>query len=218
MKIQNQRGFSPVEIILLILVLALLSLTGWTVWKSNKAVAPAADSASSEQTNQDKTTPTETTDPTKDWVLYTDRSGKYELKHPQSWVRASSLELCSLEIFLLGANSDSVGKCASESFGQMAITWRTDNLVCDPFGDTFTINSEEKLTVSGAAATKTTATAQDPQSDPMGAGPYPTGTKVVRYCIIKDNTVYSASYTQLSTYPDALSDFNTMVTKTFVIK
>jgi hypothetical protein len=209
---KNQKGFTLVEGLLVVIALALVVGVGFYVMNANKDKKD--DTVTSTSQTVKKTKPA--VDPTLDWTSYSSPLGKFSLKYPKSWATATNPDLCTntteTGIFMLGADSSSVGKCASEGFGQMTITWRTDRQICgDLNSDTTTQDSKQTVTVGGQSATKIETTAKAPG---MGLGADPEGTKSVQYCVVANDATYIANYTQLSSYPDALNDFNTMVTKT----
>lgn len=207
---KDQKGFTLIEGLLVVIALALVTGVGFYVINANKdkkddTVTSASTSKTSEKTKS-------VADPTSDWAPYTSTSGKFSLKYPKAWATATHPELCADGIFMLGGNSASVGKCASDDFGQMTVTWRSDRAVCgDLNSDAWTQNSKETVTASGVSGTRIVATAKAPG---QGLGSVPEGTATVQYCFVNNGTTYIADYTQLSTYPNVLNDFNTMVTKT----
>lgn len=223
MKRLNQKGFSHFEIALLILVVALIGFAGYTVWQKNKPESAATTTVVTEK----KDTKTESTnsqsDPTSDWKTYTSTTGKFTLKHPKTWATASNPELCAEGLVMFGADSNSVGRCAADgarAFGQMAITWRSDRKDLSSCGlnlneELWTIDSTETTTVAGVQAVKTSGTYKN---DDQAQGGQAKGNKAVQYCFVGNGSQYIASYTKWSDYPDVLSDFNTMVTKTFKFK
>lgn len=204
----NQKGFTLVEGLLILLVLSVIGFGGYYVWSSrNTEDAPT-------QPAQKQSEKTQTVDPTKDWTSYTSELGKFSLKYPKDWATATNPDLCAntalTGIFMLGADASSVGKCATDSGGQITITWRTDRQLCGELSsEAWTQNSKQTVTIGGVRATKIEATAKEVQ----GIGD-PVGTKTTQYCAVANNVTYIANYTQLSSYPDVLDDFNLMVTKT----
>ncbi len=209
---RNEAGFSAVEVVLVLVIVALIGVVGYMVYKNHNKTTPVT---SQQGATSKTTTPTPkpvATDPPADWTTYSGSDGKISLKYPKTWVMATHPELCSSGILLLGANSSSVGKCATEDFGQVSVTWQPSHANCgDLNSDAWTVNTKETVKISGVSGLKQTATAKAPGA---GLGSDPEGTKVVNYCFNAGGDTYVANYTQLSTYPDALSDFNTMVTKT----
>lgn len=213
--VKDQKGFTLVEGLLVVIALTLVVGVGFYVVNGNKHKKDdTVTNISSATKAKEKAEPV--AEPTADWTSYSSPLGKFSVKYPKSWVTASNPDDCSntaeTGIFMLGADSSSVGKCATEGFGQMTITWRTDRQACgDLSSDTTTQDSKQTVTIDGHSATKIETTAKDPGPS-IGANP--AGTKSVQYCVIANNGTYIANYTQLSSYPDTLSDFNTMVTKT----
>lgn len=217
---KNQRGFAITQLLLLLLILGLIGGTGWYVWKAGNKSSDSYDKSANSQTDPQKSDKKDTSktssDPTTDWVTYTNTPGIFTLKHPKTWVTASSPELCSEGLVLFGGNSASVGKCASESFGQMNVSSapgnQDDEYALNP--DFYTGISSVVLAVDGIQGSRIVGTAQG-QNATEGPGGLPDGTKVVRYIFVANtNRTYVATYFQNSGYPDVLADFDTMITKT----
>lgn len=209
-------GFTAVEGLLILVIVGILGFTGWYVWSSktdaDKTAADAAKASSSSVSSS------KATDPTADWVAFSSKEGVYSGKHPKTWVAASSPEMCSPGIMLFGADSKSVGKCATESFGQISFVSVTGDTRSD-----FTLNTttykditSTDVTVAGVAGKKHAGTAIGGSDEP---GALAAGTKVTKYVFFTGGKTYSLSYMSAdlagTAYPDALSDFNTLVTKTF---
>ena len=223
MKKLNQNGFTPFEIVLLILVVALLGFAGYVVYQRNQDTTGSSQTVvTKKDTNTEKKT--EVKDETAGWLSYTNTSGKFSFKYPNNWVMAANPEFCSDGLLLLGVkmagDQSSVGRCASDgarAFGQMSISWRNDRAdlsQCGLNSESWRTDSKENVTVAGVPAVKTTGTyIADDESTGGGAK----GNTAVQYCFVKNRTQYIAGYTKWSDYPDALSDFNTMVTKTFIL-
>lgn len=222
MKKLNQNGFTAFELTLLVLVLAALGFSGYMVWQNNKSSGNNDNSVitQNDTVKKDQLVPV---DPTKDWQSYTSPDKKFSVKFPQNWETAANQEFCSEGLVLIGVkmpgSQSSVGKCASDgasAFGQMAITTRTDRTdlsLCGHSTDgSWSVGAMEDITVAGFKAVKSSATYT---SDDEDMGGYPKGTTSVQYCFVANNVQYIASYTKFSDYPDVLTDFNTMVTKTF---
>lgn len=208
---KNQGGFGVIEVLLTLIILGLIVFTAYYVWNAkqdtDKTLKPTDSTVEVK-----KNTPSTTTDKTASWTAYTNKTAGFSLKYPKTWVTPAHPDSCGKDILMLGADDKSVGTCASENAGQMTISSRPDEAGCqDLSGSSWTQNSKETVTVSGVTGTKTVATAKE-QGDGMGA--LPKGTKMVQYCFVTSGTTYTANYTQLSTYPDVLDDFNAMVNKT----
>lgn len=165
-------------------------------------------------------------DETADWISYTDRSGKYSLKYPTNWVVANNLEFCAEYLLLLGVkmteDQSSVGKCGSGgagAFGQVSVAWRDDRSdlsTCGLSDDAgWKVDSTESVQVSGVAAVKTTGTYL---ADDQDYGGPPKNTIAVQYCLVTKGVQYIINYSKWPQYPDALKDYNLMVTKTLTIK
>lgn len=214
MKNRSQKGFSAVEAIIILIVVALLALGGWYVWKKNNKDTDTNKNTASQQ----KETPKEDekpVDPTEGWTSYANEKGKYSLKHPASWVMASNLDACTEGLVLLAPSGATLGKCASEYFGQVGVSSREgderDNFT---FKEAYYTNvQDEPVTVAGITGNKYTTVVSGMDNEVV-VGASPDNTKIVRYVFFTNNRTYVADYIQEPTYPDALSDFNLIVTKT----
>ena len=212
----NKKGFVIWELLLILFILILLGGTGWYVLKAKDSVNKNyknAEAASSSQVNY-KQSSQPAADPTADWVAYSSTEGKYSLKYPKTWAAATNPESCSPGILLLGGNAGSVGKCATESFGQISVVSTDGDSVNDQKLSTgYKDVTSENVTVNNVAGTKMSGTASGQSGDEISAG-MPDGTKVVKYIFYTNGKTYTATYIQMNTYPDVLSDFNLLVTKT----
>ena len=219
---KNQKGFALIEALLILIILLLIAFAGWWVWQSkakiSKTQEDTANSQSEPAKSDKKAAQKPAVDPTADWKAYSNADGQYSLKHPTSWVRASSPELCTPTLFLVAGNAASVGKCASEGFGQMSVDSSAGNILSEAefTATNYTDLQTEAVTVAGVAGKKQTGTYKQTGED-IGPGPQ-TGDKFVKYTFYTNGRTYSAVYAIKAAYPDVLSDFNTMVTKTLQFK
>jgi type II secretory pathway pseudopilin PulG len=220
---KNSKGFTIIEGLLIMVILGILGGTGWYVWSSHNKTTDTlnnADSANSSVADysKSKSNSKSTTDPTTGWTAYSNKDGDYSLKYPKTWITASHPELCNPELLLLGADSKSVGVCASEGFGLIT--------VASEKGDTSSANdltkscsdvTKEKVTAGGIEGTRQSVTVsanqQGTQANCASLG-YDDGTKLVLYVFYTGGRTYTARYAQTPSYPDVLSDFDLMVTKT----
>lgn len=218
----NQKGFSIGELLLLLIILIIIGFVGWYVWqsqqKANKNYDDAAQGAGNAQKTEKKAAEkkaAEPADPTADWLTYTNKEGSFSFKYPKTWVQAEHPELCTPTIALFAANAASVGKCATESFGQMSWVSQEGNQLgnCELDAAHYPDLTTEAVTVNGVGGKKQTGTYKA-GADDIGPGPQ-TGDKIVRYTFFTNNRTYYASYAVQPAYPDVLSDFNTLMTKTF---
>ncbi len=224
-KLNNQKGFGLWELLLLILLILFIILIGWYVWQSQQKANKAYDDASQSQSEpakaeKKKEEPAKKAavvevDPTKDWKTFSSAAGVYSFKYPPTWVVASNLETCNPGLALLGGNAASTGKCATESFGQMSFTSAAGNQLAEyeMQAANYTELTSEAATVSGVVGKKQTGTYKQVGED-IGPGPQ-TGDKYVKYTFFTNNRTYSATYAIQAAYPDVLSDFNLLMTKTF---
>lgn len=207
----NQKGFGASAIVLV--VVAVVAGAGYYVWYSQNKSKKADDTS---QTNA--TQPTQNTG-TEGWVNYSNTQGRYSFTHPSTWVQSANPELCSPGLALFGVNAASVGKCGSGSGGQMVFIGlsgevnKEDDIKTDYYSDIKT----ENVTVNNVTGTKTTATAKDTSTDNMPST-LKAGTKIVRYRFVTGGQTYIATYYSANAgddFPDALSDFNALMTTTF---
>lgn len=215
----NQKGFSPIQILLVLIVLGLIGGTGYYVWQSrNKTNATLEQTAKSQGEAQKTDTKKAAADTTADWVTYTSTGGVFTLKHPKAWAAAKSPELCSENLVLFGANASSVGTCASENGGQISVS-SAEGTLDDEYALSTTQYTGIKstvLAVDGIQGSRSEGVAQD-QMTGEGPGGLADGTKVVQYIFVANNNrTYLARYVQAAGYPDALADFDTMISKTLM--
>ena len=208
----NSKGFGLIAAVIVIAVLVVLGGAGAYVYHRDHKAKPATTSsttgvASAQNKSTNTTASSQSADPTAGWITYTSTSGQFSLKYPKTWATAANLNQCQDGIFLLGADSKSVGTCGGNTPGQMTITWQPVRTSCGLDSSGWTINATQAVTVSGVSGTETTGTAKVGDS-------IPEGTTTEQYCFVRNGTMYIADYNQLATYPDVLSDFNLMVTKT----
>jgi hypothetical protein len=156
---------------------------------------------------------TQQADPTADWIAYTSSTGKFSLKYPKTWAVAAHPELCAADSLLVAPTAASVGKCGSESVGEGWFSFSSSQ-ACYPLDSSmYSGLTTESVTAAGVQGTKRAGVSKDTAS--QGIGGLPAGIKAIQYCFDSGNKHFTASYQQLSGYPDGSSDFNTIVTKTF---
>lgn len=206
---KQQKGFGLLGIILTILVLAIIGFAGWYIWKKqNNNSDKNANTSQNNGKNSDK--PVEA-DPTDDWATYANIPGEFSFKHPKSWVFAENPEWCTETLVLFAPNASAVGKCATESFGQMVVMSNEGDVRAESgLGEGFESVTQVEVTASGVEGTKQTGTATTSE----GVGALPVGSVVTQYVFFTNGRTYVARYVQEPGYPNALSDFNTLVTKT----
>lgn len=223
MKKLDIKGFSAAVSLGIVCIVVCVAGAGLYVYKSNKkSEKPSTASQQNAQAQSDtKSGESQVSkDPTSNWVIYKDAGGLFELKHPASWVVADRLELCTPSLLLIGANKDAVGRCGSDSGGQMSVFAQAGDqsnayaLTQKDYPDVKT----ELARVNGAIGVKQSGTYQ-PKEESMGLGPQP-GDKIVVYALLKDNVTYVAQYNirKINPYPDVQADFETMVKQTLKFK
>lgn len=212
---KNIKGFTMIEGLLILVIVGILGGIGWYVWDTRNKTSDTLANADSANSSAIKYVKNEK-DPTADWVSYSNTEGSFSLKHPRTWVKASNLELCNPGLLLIGANADSVGRCASESFGQMSVaSVAGDSSKEAELKDGYTKIVRTSARANGVTGVVMSAEASGQVENEFGiGGGLPAGTKVNTYIFYANGRTYTATYIKLSSYPDALSDFNLMVTKT----
>jgi hypothetical protein len=213
-KLQNNQSGSALTILFIILIVALIGAAGWLVYKNQKK-APATTTTTTVQKTTSTPVPKTEADPTATWTVYSDAAGKFALRYPTTWVKATHPELCSPGILLLGPTTATVGVCASEGFGQVHITSTDgDSRSNYELGTGYTAVTKTDVTVDGVTGKKISGTAKgQAASDTPGMGALADGTIVVNYVFYTNGKTYVAGYTQPPANPDVLNDFNLLVTK-----
>lgn len=216
---KNEAGFSVIEAILILIIAALLGGVGWYTYQArNSANKGQQDSSSEQSAGEKKSNKSDTSkliaDPTEKWIAYSSTKGQYNFKYPSTWVIASNLDLCNEGLVLLGANANSVGKCATESFGQVGVSSNEGDTRADyELANGYINIVKQAVTVNNVVGSRQSGAASGQQGG-EGIGGLADGTKVVKYIFFTNGRTYTATYIQNATYPDALSDFDLLVTKT----
>jgi hypothetical protein len=221
---RNQGGFSVVEGLLIFIIVGIIGGTGWYVMNANNKTNDTLDNSglgtAAKSSKKASPAPASQADPTASWTAYSSVDGKYSLKYPTTWVKATGREACETKdsFLLLGGNSNSVGKyCADgpKAMGQIHVLSEDGDLRKD-FGlskDVFPDLATHSVTVNGVSGERQTGTYKIP-ADAIGAGPED-GHKNVTYVFYTNGKTYQIAYNLNSGYTDVLSDFDLMVTKTF---
>lgn len=207
-----------VKSIILVVVGLLLILAGvagtWTyqsnqIAKKQDQIAQLQNEVQALQKNVDKEKAEVQAEETADWKDYSDKSQAYSLKYPPTWVTLTECDGTSVG-FHTAPTSESLSVCGSDKASLVVVSSvegnkTVDYLTTDPnFQTDF---KKEDTTLNGIKGTKVTFADN-------GQGLRSKGTKNVIYVFFTNNRTYIASYTQEQNYPDELSTFTTMVTKT----
>jgi hypothetical protein len=223
MSMRNQKDFSLVEALLILVVAGIIGGAGCGVYGGRKEAGKRTDNAGSasestaEQTGRQKGQPSEP-DVTAGWTPYISAEGKFSLRHPKNWVRPTNPEDCTPGLFMAGANAESAGACASDSFGQIYVSSTEGDHIGDhklatnayPYQNV----TSQQAPADNIKGTRETGTAKGQMSEQFAMPGLPDGTKVVVYSFYAHGRTYTAQYTQRSGDPDVLRDFDLMVTKT----
>lgn len=213
---KNQSGFGTVETLLVVVLVGIIGFTGWYVWQANKDVN---DSLKNVDNGTHKTTKKasgdKASDPTAGWTAYSSKEGQFSLRYPTSWATATHPEDCSPGMLLLGANTSVVGKCASDGGSHISVYTNDGDRrqYSELNGAYYTDIKTEAVTVDGVDGKRQSGTYQSTEE---GIGPS-NGDKEVVYVFYTNGKTYVASYKVVlhgTVMPDALQDFDLMVTKT----
>lgn len=206
-----------VKSIILVLVGLLLIFVGaagtWTyqhnqIEKKQKQISELQNDVQELQKKSEAET-VELADEISDWKDYSDKSQAYSLKYPPTWVTLTECDGTSVG-FHTAPTSESLSVCGSDKASLVVVSSvegnkTVDYLTSDPnFQTDF---KKEDTTLNGIKGAKVTYTDN-------GQGLRSKGTKNVIYVFFTNNRTYVASYTQEQNYPNELSTFTTMVTKT----
>ena len=229
--VKEETGFTAVEMLLSLIIVVMITFVGYYIYNTQKtanATYKAASNASQvsppKHTKKTAITPASSPDPTAAWTVSSSTKGQFSLRYPTTWVQPTHKEYCNADLFdravYLGPDADSVLKCGSEYFGQIAVTSvvgdKTANtaITSDNFDNILT----KQVTVNGVKGTRTAGVAKAPPADATEPGGYLKGTIVVDYVFYAHGSTYAASYTQapVGSAPSSnvLSDFDLMVTNT----
>ncbi len=214
---KNQNGFSVFELIIIVLLLIVLGFAGWYIWwsKHHKDSTDASRAAPSTSVSPSLTPTSQAPDETAKWATYVNVAGKFSFRHPKTWAFASNPGACTEGLVLFASRQSALGRCASESAGQMMVMgakgdFRDNYKIGQGYLTDYSNIVEASTTADGVAGIKQVATA----SGQEGVGTLPDGTQVLQYIFYVRGWTFIAQYTQLSTYPDASSDFDKLVTRT----
>jgi len=202
--VRNQKGFSPVIILLILLLLAVMAFAGWRVWGSKDDSDSAKPSTSESEPAPDKDEPVD--DPELAYVR--PPSEVYRVAQPEGWVKATCAD--TPDVLFLAPSTDRLGKCGSESGGTVFATKSPGN-VGNPEahytgsahyrGVTYTPITIDGM--NGYKATYTTATVD-------GLGYPPIGSQGADYVLFDGTNSFVLVYTRLPGAPDLAATVQTM--------
>ncbi|HEX7633289.1 MAG TPA: hypothetical protein VF401_03110 [Candidatus Saccharimonadales bacterium] len=230
MKKLDRSGFSAIEAIIALVIICVIGGVGYAVYHHNKKTDDSIKSSSTQSSSAVSSLPKDAKKAKAAPKTYSDPGGKFSLQYPGTWVTATNPSLCSDGIFLVAPDAQSVGKCATENFGQISITADAGDVQSDNDlnGDPgFKNPVATNVSVAGVTGTRFQGVAA---SDPGGEGDFsvqasafafPVGSTVVRYMFFTNNTTYIATYVQHPSgagSTNVLSDFDQMITQTLQFK
>lgn len=223
-------GRGVVKTVTLVLIVGAAIGLGWFVWQSknntNKSLTNTAETQNpvvgTSKTTNTETVPKTTETITTDWTPVASLKGKLSLSYLKTWVQPTNRDLCNPSFFdrsvYLGPDADSVLKCGSEYFGQMAVqSFDGDKRSDFALGTGYKDITDKEVNVSGLTGRRISGVASAPAP---GAGPGPVeGTIEVRYVFYSPTAVtYVVRYTQApkghAPSTNVLNDFDLMVAKT----
>ncbi len=212
---KDHKGFSVVEALLILIIVGLLGFISWHIWDTKNKTGKNLNTSIQTEIKSDVQK-----DPTASWKAYSSKEGQFSLKYPSTWKEPSNKEFCAPGLFnravYLGANEESVRKCASSRFGQMYVRSDMGDLRNkSSFTDGYKNVSEKEVVIGGIKGTRIAAITQ---GQDLPEGGFSNGSTAVRYILYTNNITYVANYIYdpqiTSFYQDVLGDFDLMVTKT----
>lgn len=93
-QIDNEKGFSAIEILLVLVVVALIGVVGYTAYK-NYHRATTASTATTIATKPKASASTQPSNPYAGWRTYSSPDGVYSVSYPSDWVAANCSGGCS---------------------------------------------------------------------------------------------------------------------------
>lgn len=209
--IEPKKPLNVPAILLSVLVAVLLGVIGWLLYDKFMPTAPEIKTTQNAQdmpeTKIEDNVQAEVIQ-TNDWIALTSKDGKYSLKYPPTWVTATSPELCSPGLTLLGSRSDKVGKCGSDSLGEVLIASYEGDKTAE-FKKSYPSTS---VTIDGVTGTRYAGAIQDADAE-SGLGPE-NGTKEVVYVVYANGRTHQATYYQYPGEKDVSGTFDVLVVKT----
>lgn len=213
----NHKGFSLVEGLLILVIVGLLGGAGWYVWNAKHKTDKNfnnADSASS-STFLYASRPNEDIAPD-GWKYYADEAGDFSFYYPPSWTL--QYKGCNPGLVLLGANERSAGRCGTESFGQITVYSKegpptSESYLREVHGYT-NIQRFDAPEVDNIIGSKQSGEASGQQQESeIGTTGLADGTEVTFYLFYDQDAdrTHTATYRQLAGTPDVLADFDRMV-------
>jgi hypothetical protein len=223
MKINKQHGFTVVEGLLILVIVGIIGGTGWCVMSANNKTNDTLNNSglgtAVKATKKKQTTPAPVAqaDPTAGWTAYSSKTGKYSLKYPSTWVRPANQQNCANDddsFLMIGPTAQSVGNCGSDNTGEMYVSSSSgDQRASNELSKTtFPDLATQSVTVNGIQGERLSGTSNG-SGQGIGFGTEDKGAKVIMYIFYTNGRTYTAAYYQ-NKYPDVLSDFDLMITKT----
>ena len=190
----NQKGISPLIIILLILLLAVVGFAGWTVYNTNKKSEPTTKPAAKTEST------TESTPKRTPLALVKPISEAYRVALPDGWVKGTCAD--SPDVLFLATTTAKLGKCESYSGGMVFIaknagnTGHTEEYYTSD--DAFSDVTYTSITIDGISGYKVKYTYAT--ENELG---YPAvGTKATDYILFDGTNTFSIGYLQFVGEPD----------------
>lgn len=200
----EQKGFSPLIIVLVLLLLGLLGFAGWTVYSKNKKTETSTAKSETKKAAAPEKSTTKRIEPT-----YVKPAGEaYRVALPATWVSGTCAD--NPDILFLAPTSDKLGKCQSEYFGTVALSKNAGNIghneeyytSDDAYADvTYTATTIDGI--AGYKVTYTVATANE-------LGVPAVGTKIVQYVLYDGANSYTISYSRTAAEADLTAVVQTL--------
>lgn len=191
----NQKGFSPLILILLLLLLGIVGFAAWKVYDTNNKKDSGDSSSSTKSTSTKKSMP-KTTEPTYAKPI----SEVYRVALADGWVKGTCAD--NPDLLFLAKSSDKLGKCQSEYFGTVAISKNVGNAGHNEeyytSDDAYGSVTYVAVTIDGIPGYRvgyTVATENE-------LGTPAVGTKIVQYVLFDGTSTFTIAYSRASGEPD----------------
>lgn len=201
---RNQKGFSPLFIVLILLILALLGFAGWRIWESK-------DDKGSGKPESSESTPSsgDSEEPAPPALNYVKPPSEvYRVALPDTWVKATCPD--TPDLLFLAPTTDKLGRCNSESGGTVAIS-KASGDVSHPAtyytGDSHLSGvSHAAITIDGINGYKVAYTI----AVEYELGYPPVGTQQTQWVLFDGTNSFIIVYTRLPGDPDLAATAQTL--------
>lgn len=191
-KIQTQRGFSVMEVLIVLLVVAILALGGWYAFSKMKDKAPAKSTTSTQPKGQSAEEEQEQAISTAKWLVQADDD--YEVKIPDGWKlhrnseSGSMIEACDTCLAYTAGAKATIESSQQSHEGPFRFFFKkpASETETDFYGSYQKIGTAEAKNLTGNTYYR------DVSNDPESS--YPEGTKVYGYGFTKGENIIFINY------------------------